>query len=133
MGISVTSEGNFNKTENLLLKIVKGRYMEKVDNLAKQGTEALRKATPVDTGQTRDSWNYAILREGKSITITWTNNRYIDGYYYTTGGRTPLVILLVYGYTTKNHHFVPPNDFVTPAIEGTMNAIVDSTWTEVTK
>lgn len=132
MGISVTSEGNFNKTESLLLNITKGNYMSKVDNIAKKGVAALKAATPVDTGQTRDSWSYAILQEGNGVTITWTNNRYIEGYYYTTEGRTPLVIILVYGHATK-HGYVPPNDFVTPAIEATLKEITDTTWAEVNK
>lgn len=132
MSVSVTSEGNFNKTENLLLKITKGDYMKKVDALAIQGVENLKKATPVDTGKTRDSWDYAILNEDGNVTITWTNNRYIEGYYYTTEGKTPLVIILVYGHATKNG-YVPPNDFVTPAIETTLKEITNSAWAEVIK
>lgn len=133
MSISVTSEGNFNKTENLLLKITKGDYMKNVDALAKNGVKALKAATPVDTGQTRDSWDYSIIQEGNGVTITWTNNRYIEGYYYTTEGKTPLVIILVYGHATKSGHYVAPNDFVTPAIEYTLKEITNSTWAEVTK
>lgn len=131
MSISITSQGNFNKTESLLLRIKRKDYYEKLDSYAKKGVEALKAATPKDTGLTAASWDYTITTDSKSTTITWTNDRFIDGYYYGSSGKTPLVFLIVYGHATQKGHFIPPNDFVTPAIKNILNDISKNTWAEV--
>ena len=133
MGISVKTEGTFTKTETLLTKITKGDYMPRLDAIGKKGVTALKAATPVDTGQTRDSWDYVILRDAQGVTITWTNSRTVEGYYYGSMGQTPLVILLVYGHGTKSGYYVPPNDFVTPAIKGVMQDVTNDVWKEVNR
>ena len=131
MSISVTSEGHFNKTENLLLRITRKQYYKNLDAYARRGLAALQVATPKDTGLTAASWDYTITTGATSTTISWTNSNYVDGYYYGSNGKTPLVMLIVYGHANRNGTYIPPNDFVTPAIKGTLNDIGNNTWAEV--
>lgn len=131
MSISVTSEGNFNKTESLLKRIKTESYLRQLDGYARQGVNALKAATPVDTGLTAASWDYAILTDKDSVTITWTNSRTIDGYYYGSDGKTPLVLLLVYGHADRGGTFHDGYDFVTPAIQDTMKHMDEKVWSGV--
>ena len=131
MSISITSEGNFNKTESLLKKIKTESYIKQLDGYARKGVNALKAATPVDTGLTAASCDYEITVDKKSVNITWTNSRTIDGYYYGSNGKTPLVFLLVYGHADKNGHYHDGYDFVTPAIEDVMKQMDEKVWSGV--
>lgn len=132
MSIKMTSKGSFEKTEDLLRRITRQDYYKKIDKLANEGVERLQEATPKRTGKTAASWAYEIRTDKNTTTIAWTNDNYVEGYYYGADGRVPLVILLVYGHLTKDGYFIQGNDFVSPAITPVINKIIDDVWTEVT-
>ena len=131
MGISVNSKGHFEHTEKFLKKISRGDYYSKLEKYAKEGLDRLSAATPVDTGKTAASWDYVITTTDKTTSIAWVNDNTIDGYYYNTDGKTPIVLLLVYGHGNQKGEYTNGNNFVTPAIEPVMKKIVDGVWTEV--
>ena len=128
MSITVSGDGRFVHTETFLKQLLRKKYYDKVEKLAQEGVVALSKATPKKTGKTAASWDYEITSTNKTTTISWTNDNYIDGYYYGADGKVPLVTLLVYGHANQNGSYVPPNDFVTPTIEPIMDKIVKGVW-----
>ena len=128
MSITMSDDGRFVHTENFLKRITRKGYYKKVDRLAKEGVQALSKATPKRTGLTAASWDYEIITTNDDTTISWTNSNYIDGWYYGADGKLSLVTLLVYGHANPDGSFVPPNDFVTPTINPILDDIVNGVW-----
>ena len=132
MGIRINSEGSFKHTESLLRQATSKKWYRKLDSFAKEVTEALKEATPKDTGKTSESWDYEIETTRNSTTITWTNSNHVEGYYYNSDRLTPIVLLIVNGHATANGYWIPPNDFVTPTIEPYVSKFKKDVWLEVT-
>ena len=120
----VKHSGNFNHTEKLFSKVKTIDYLRILDKYAREGVEALARATPIDSGITAESWDYVIEVKGKNFSISWTNNNTING--------TPIVILLQYGHGTKNGGYVQGQDFINPAIKPIFDKISNNIWKEVT-
>lgn len=133
MNVEITTEGNFRHTESFLRRIMRKDYYKNVERFAQEGMDALVSATPKDTGKTADSWSYEILTEKDTTTITWTNDNYIEGYFYGSEGMTPIVILIQYGHATRNGGYVQPNDFINPALKPVIDKFSNNVWSEVTK
>lgn len=119
------NQGSFNHTENFLDALINRRYMKNLTKLADIGKKQLEVATPVDTGNMKASWGYEIISELDGVTISWVNSD-VTHYDY------PIALLVKYGHAAANGSYVPPNDFVTPAITPVIEAISDNVWKEVT-
>ena len=63
--------GNFQKTDRLLHGIIESYYTRKLKKYALRGVEALKEATPKDSGKTADSWAYEIVEEPGSTATRW--------------------------------------------------------------
>ena len=89
------------------------------------GVEALREATPKDTGKTADSWIYEIEEESNgNLKIVWSNTNVVDDW-------APIAILLQYGHATRNGGYVQGRDYINPAIESIFKNMADEVWKEV--
>lgn len=134
MGLEFVEKGNFKHTESFLKRLTRKEFYKDLERFAREGADALAAATPRDTGKTAESWSYEIVTTGDSTSISWNNDNYISGYYYSsTDGATPIVILIRHGHATANGGYIPPNDFVTPTISKIMDKAADKVWTEVTR
>ena len=71
--ISVENSGGFKHLESLFDNIFRHDLVKDLDKYGKAGVEALRQATPKDTGLTASSWVYEIDVGIGSSTITWKN------------------------------------------------------------
>lgn len=121
--ITIESKGSFRNTENFL-KIMSGDSIyAQLENYAQAGVFALAEATPKDSGKTSEGWSYAIDREGKGTTISWSNDRMTEG--------VPVVILLQYGHATGTGGFVQGKDFINPSIMPIFDNIAESVWKAV--
>lgn len=129
--ITLSSKGDFKKTfeylnkSNGLFGRVANSIMEsKLNKYGQKGVDALKEATPFDTGATAYSWYYEIERTDDSISIIWSNSN---------ENRTiPIVILLQYGHLTKNGYRVEGIDFINPALKPIFDDLADEIWKEVT-
>ena len=54
--ISFTQKGDFKNTEKFLHGGVTSKYVRILERYGEEGVKALSAATPVDTGELRDSW-----------------------------------------------------------------------------
>ena len=122
--ISTESTGEFKRTTAFLLSLSKADRFSQVDKFARQGVDALAKATPVDSNLTATSWSYKIKRSRKSLTIEWTNSHMVDG--------TPVAILLQYGHGTGTGGYVQGRDYINPAIKPIFDKIAENVWKAVT-
>ena len=123
--IRVKHKGNFNNTENWFDRMLRRDHLKILSQYGEKGVEALKAATPVDSGVTADSWSYEVEDNGKTSTITFKNSNESNG--------VNIVILLKYGHGTKNGGYVQANDFVTPALEPVFKDLANAAWREVTK
>lgn len=79
-----------------------------VHRYAAVGELELASATPVKTGVTASSWTHDVKASKNVFEINWGNTNTI--------GEISVVLLIVNGHLTGTGGYVPPNDFVTPAM-----------------
>ncbi len=123
--IVVKHRGNFKKTKNFLNGALKINTLKILEDCGRQGVEALSSASPVDSGETANSWSYKIDINKNGFSISWLNSK--------MAGETPLVILLQYGHGTGNGGYVQGRDFINPAIRPIFDQIANDIWREVVK
>lgn len=124
----LSSHGSFSNTQNFLRRVRTRRWADNLKKYAEQGVEALRVATPKDTGKTADSWGYIIRVTNEKTEITWINDNRTDG-----KNGPPIVVLLYYGHAMPHGGYCPPNDFITPVMEPIFKKIADDAWKELTR
>ena len=123
--ISFRQKGDFSKLTRFLEKAKEAVRLGDLDKYGREGVAALASATPVDSGQTSNSWYYEIVNRKGSATITFYNSNIQNG--------VPIAILLQYGHGTRNGGWVQGRDYINPAIQPIFDKIADSAWKEVTK
>lgn len=122
--ISFTSKGNFKKTDTWLEKLKEVFKAGDLDKYGRMGVEALRKATPVDSGETANSWGYEIIRKEGQTKIVWTNSHINKG--------VNIAVILQYGHGTGTGGYVQGIDYINPAMKPVFQDIVDQALKEVT-
>ena len=105
--------------ERLLELIRLGQF----DKYGRRGVEALRLATPVDTGETANSWDYRIEHSGDSVSIEWTNSNVIKG--------VNIAVILHYGHGTRNGGYVKGRNYINKAIQPVFDEILKDLSKEV--
>ena len=123
--IRVTSKGDYSKALNYLAKIKKPIKTESLTHFAELGVSALKGATPLDSGKTRDSWYYKITDDDGKISIQFCNsniNKYVN-----------IAIILQYGHRTGTGGWVEGRDYINPAIRPIFDQIAENAWKEVTR
>ena len=122
--IKIIQKGDFSKTEKFLKKAKEADFYRHIEQYAQLGVEALREATPIDSGKTADSWSYEINITKKQAEITWINNN-------TNKGEN-IAILIQYGHGTGTGGYVRGRDYINPAMVSVFDKIVNEIWKEVT-
>lgn len=119
--ISVRNKGKFKATFGFLKASIEKAKWEKLWKYGEMGVQALRNATPVDTGLTRDSWSYEVEVGDNQTTITWTNSNVVDEW-------ANVAILLQYGHATGGGGYVKGIDYINPALRPVFEKIADELW-----
>lgn len=119
MAFSLSSIGDWVKTEMWLRKLSKDYYLQILDEKAKEGVEALRAATPKRTGKTANSWTYTVKHTDATTTIVWENTN-------LTSQGDPVAILLQFGHGTGTGGYVQGQDYINPALQPVFDDIVDA-------
>lgn len=122
--IEFRTKGSFNKTFNFLKRSQK-IHLSDLEKYGEQGVEALRKATPKDTGFTADSWYYEIIESDGRIAIQWLNRNVVN---YVN-----IAVILQYGHATGTGGYVQGIDYINPALQPIFDKIAKNAWEEVTK
>ena len=89
------------------------------------GVDALRAATPIDTGLAADSWRYQIERDRDTTSIAWIND--------DIEGGCSVAILIDRGHATKSGSWVQGLHFIDQALDPVIKQLEDAVWREVTK
>ena len=123
--ISFRQKGDFSKLTRFLEKAKGSVRLGDLDKYGREGVAALASATPIDSGQTANSWYYKIINKNGSATIAFYNSNIQNG--------VPIAIILQYGHGTRNGGWVQGRDYINPAIQPIFDKIANEAWKEVTK
>ena len=123
--ISFRHKGDFSKFSRYLERAKNVVRAGDLDKYGRQGVAALASATPVDSGETANSWSYEIERTNESISIQFYNSNIQNG--------VPIAIIIQYGHGTGTGGWVQGRDYINPAIRPLFDKIANDMWREVTK
>lgn len=123
--ITFTEKGNFRKTERYLRRLQEKQRLQVLERYATQGVNALSNATPMDSGETAQSWSYSIVQRPGYYSIRFHNSHNVNG--------TPVAILIQYGHATGTGGYVQGRDFINPAMRPIFEEMANKAWEEVTR
>lgn len=123
--ITFRHRGDFSKTTRYLERVKSAIRLSDLDKYGREGVAALMSATPVESGETANSWYYEIERTNTSAKIIFSNSHVNKG--------VPIAIILQYGHGTGTGGYVQGRDYINPAIQPVFDKIVENAWREVTK
>lgn len=117
--------GNFKNLESFFARMLTRNILNTLHHYGRLGVQHLSDNTPVDTGQTAQSWSYEIESGLGTTTIVWKNSNVNKG--------LPIAILLQYGHGTNNGGYVSGIDYINPALAGVFEQFAKDIWREVTR
>ena len=123
--ITFKHKGDFSNLTRFLERAKEVVHMGDLDKYGRAGVEALASATPVDSGETANSWYYEITNSNGSAKITFNNSNIQNGVL--------IAIILQYGHGTGTGGWVEGRDYINPAIQPIFDEIANNAWREVTK
>ena len=123
--ISFRQKGDFANLTSFLEKSKELVHIGDLNKYGREGVAALASATPVESGLTAESWNYEIIQNKGSVSISFYNTNIQNG--------VPIAIILQYGHATRNGGWVEGIDYINPAIKPIFDKIAESAWKEVTR
>ena len=123
--IKILQKGDFSKATKYFKKLKFFARNIDFDKYGREGVAALKGATPFDTGNTRDSWYYEVVKDDGNVKISFNNKNIQNG--------VPIAIILQYGHATRNGGWVEGKDYINPAIQPIFDGIATKAWKEVTK
>lgn len=118
-------KGDFRKTLDFFKRVDEKTYMPILQKYGRKGVDALRSATPMDTGKTAMSWHYRIIQEGHTVSIQWYNTNKNKG--------VTIAVVLEYGHGTRQGGYVKGRYYIKPAIRPIFDALAEEAWGEVTR
>ena len=95
-----------------------------LEPIAQAGVNALRAATPQESGLTAMSWDYEIEVDREKARISWINTNRNNG--------VNIAIILQYGHGTGTGGYVAGRDYINPAIRPLFDQLADQVWKKVT-
>lgn len=110
--ISIETKGSFSHLEKFLANFGFGKnasILAVLEEYGAKGVEALAQATPIDSGETSNSWSYEVVQTSNGYRIEWSNSNVNQG--------VPIALILQYGHGTGTGSYVAGIDYINPAIE----------------
>lgn len=123
--ITFHHKGDFSKLAGIFERMKHAIHASNLDKYGREGVAALSSATPVDSGETANSWEYEITYSHDGARLSFNNTNINDG--------VPIAIILQYGHATKNGGWVEGRDYINPAIQPIFDRIASEAWAEVTR
>lgn len=123
--LTYETKGDFSHLTDFLERAKESIGAGILDKYGQRGVEALKGATPRDTGLTAESWSYDIQRTPGLIKLSFNNSNINEG--------IPIAILIQYGHATRNGGFVEGIDYINPALRPVFDDLANELWKEVTK
>lgn len=123
--IKVKTIGDLKPTMKFLKQCKRPIKNEILHKYGKIGINALKNATPKQSGNTANQWSYSIEKNNDMVSLTFKNSNINKG--------VPIAIILQYGHGTKNGGYVRGIDYINPALEPVFKRMSRELWREVIK
>ena len=121
--IEFRHKGDFRKTDGFLRSLKHFDIESILHKYGKEGVEALRAATPVDTGLTASSWYYEIVKSKDRTSVVWKNSNIKD---YVN-----VAMIIQMGHGTASGTWVEGVDYINPALQPIFNSIAEDAFEEI--
>lgn len=108
-GIKIVSRGSFDNARAYLEKLKMFKFDNILNTYGQKGVDALQAASPRETSEMASSWSYTITRTDTLAKIEWHNSDVEGGY--------SVALLVQYGHGTNHGGYVPPHDYINPAMD----------------
>ena len=125
LSIKIKQKGDLRKVTKFLAEAQWKKILKILDRYGKMGVDALRAATPVDTGLTSESWYYEIQNGRDSVSLVFHNSNVNKG--------VPIALILQFGHGTGTGGWVQGRDYINPAIQPILDDLAEKAWLEVTR
>lgn len=122
--IRVEHKGSFKDTERWFARMKGREHLKAAEPFVQEGVVALKNATPKRSGKTAESWSGGVDQTASGITLHWDNSNTVDG--------VNVAVLIQYGHGTGTGGYVPPTDFINPALKPVMDKAEEAVMKEVT-
>lgn len=122
--VSIKHKGNFFKQYKLQKRSTRKHMVAILDKYGQQGVEALKAATPVETGKTAASWSYEVAETDHGARLDFKNSNVVNDWFN-------VAIMLQYGHGTRNGGWVEGRDYINPALRPIFDDMVKRAWKEV--
>lgn len=123
--IGYETKGDFKNLTGFLEKAKEVFNVGVLDKYGRLGVEALRNATPKDSGLTAESWYYEIKHTKNTAIITFCNSNIQNGYN--------VAMVLYTGHATRSGYWVQGVDYINPALEPIFKEMANNALKEATK
>lgn len=114
----MTVSGDWKKIEKFLLRASDLKVESILNIYGDKGSAALAAATPLDSGETANSWGYEVTKKNGQWRIQWLNRNVNDG--------VAVAILIQYGHATGTGGFVQAVDYINPALKNIFSGFTDA-------
>lgn len=114
------------ETEAWLRRIQSRSPTRALRELGQNGVKNLSSLTPVDTGETASHWSYVVNRSLGGYQLYFKNDAHNES-------SANVALLLQYGHGNGKGGYVPPRDYINPALRPVFTTGVDRMLKEVLK
>ena len=123
--IKFTQKGDFATTERYLRRLKTLELNAILNKYGTLGVNILSNATPIESGETAQSWYYTVVQRPGYYSIRWHNRHENDG--------VPIAVILQYGHGTGTGGYVQGRDYINPAIRPLFEEMLSEAMKEVTR
>ena len=121
--ITFKQSGDFKKATGYFERLREAVKLGNLNRFGEEGVAALSAATPIDSGETANSWYYEIENKDGKATISFCNAHVEQS--------VPIAIILQYGHGTRGGGYVEGRDYINPAVKPIFEDIANRAWREV--
>lgn len=125
MKITFKQRGDFSRLKKYLSMTVDAVRLTTLQRYGEMGVEALKAATPVDSGVTANAWRYEITSDGSVYAIEFHNDNVVDDWFN-------VAIMLDVGHGTGTGGWVEGRHFIDPTIQPIFEKMAHDLLLEVT-
>jgi len=125
MKITFKHRGDFSRLRRYFSKAIDAVTLSHLQKYGEEGVEALKAATPVDSGKTAMSWRYEITSDGSTYAIEFHNDNVVNGWFN-------VAIMLDVGHGTGTGGWVEGLNYIDPTIQPIFEKMAHDLWLEVT-
>lgn len=127
MRLSIETSGSFNNITKWLNELPNKDPSSTLNSIGKEGVSALSQATPIgETGETAMGWRHKVSKVQGGREVAFVNNAHPEA-------QVNVAKIIQLGHGTGTGGYVPPYDYINPALQGVFKSAGDRLAKEMFK